>query len=161
MPAVEHRRHISDAIALWMALPEAQKHADLAWAAGLFDGEGCIGNMQSDPRYRQRVTLRVTMNSQPGIERLHRIFPFSPIKRIAARGVRHASLSWTCTHIGYVCYVLAVLHRHLTVKAGEAEVAMNYLGLADPTAEQSKKFAADLRSFKTKPGPWRRAAAGV
>lgn len=156
MPAREHRPHIRAAIKAWLSLAERRQADDIAWAAGLFDGEGSIGTQQSDPRYRQRVVLRLVMTSRDGVERFHRIFPFSPIKTAPARWHRLPCYVWSCTHIGYVGYVLLMLQSHLTVKRKEAWLAIGYLGIADQTAAQSRKFVELLRAGKSKPGPRRR-----
>jgi hypothetical protein len=158
MPKVEHRPHVRDGIARWMALPKEAQDADIAWAAGLFDGEGSIGTMQSDQRYRQRITLRVVMTSRFGIERMHRIFPYSPIRTAPARGVRLPVFIWSCTHIGYVTYVLLMLQRHLTVKRQEAELALQYLANLSPTAQDNAVIVTALRACKSKPGQQREAA---
>jgi hypothetical protein len=50
MPAVENRPHILAGIERWSALPEDEQRVRIAWAAGLFDGEGSIGENHSDKR---------------------------------------------------------------------------------------------------------------
>jgi hypothetical protein len=123
---------------------------DIAWAAGLFDGEGSIGENHFDDRYGCKIILRVAMTHEAAIQRIASIFPYGSVRPRSARGVRLPYFAWCIANQGLVGYALIKMRPHLTVKAAESDLSLQYLGLYDPTREQSATFSRALRSHKTK-----------
>lgn len=123
---------------------------DVAWAAGLFDGEGCIGENHYDSRYGYRVILRLSMTHRGGVERFASIFPYGNIRARPARGVRIPFFAWCAAHQGWVGLILLRMRPYLTVKLAEADLALAHLGTYGPTPEQGAAFSKALRSHKTK-----------
>lgn len=75
------------------------KHSEVAWAAGLFEGEGCIylaGDKRRDPPYLY-PGLQLTMNDRDVVERFHRIIGVGSICT-SRRSGRKDMWRWQCSN---------------------------------------------------------------
>lgn len=68
--------------------------ADWAWAAGLFEGEGCI-TRTTQPSYRPRLTLGMT--DQDVVRRFHGIVGCGGVYRQRQRADHKPMWKWECT----------------------------------------------------------------
>jgi len=103
----------------------------LPWAAGLFDGEGCIHLAKSKPSatnvtvYSIRMTVK--MVHKPTIDRLHCYFKVGKVHRVKP-GKNNARVLWQWLCCGKEAgAVLAQLAPFLFVKLPEAIVTLEYL----------------------------------
>ena len=101
---------------------------DLAWAAGIIDGEGCImvcyngSSSARDARYYQ-VRLVVTNTNAPLIRRLRMFFGGSIAKCKKAKASYRQKAQWSLT--GTLCVEgLRQVLPYLVSKAPEAELAI-------------------------------------
>jgi hypothetical protein len=112
--------------------------ASLAWAAGLFDGEGCI-SIHTNASGKQH-TLRMTMQMvhKPTIERLRDIIGSGSINK-APRSKRNRNFR-TAWCYSVVCQqavtALERLRPHLVTKATEADIALTFYDAKDSTDER-------------------------
>lgn len=107
--------------------------ANLAWAAGLIDGEGNISIQKCSYRNAAGVKtpcycliLRVKMTHRATIERLHSLFRRGTVSHCRRRSARHRdSFNWQVggadAHV-----VLAAILPFLFTKRGEANLAMEF-----------------------------------
>jgi hypothetical protein len=111
------------------------RREDLAWAAGVIDGEGCISLTRRSPQTSRQVNcnyrliLKVTMCHKPTIARLRKIFGCGTLhKQKAQQSYWTDSWVWFCnaTDAG-AC--LRLLREFLLTKAKEADVALQFLAL--------------------------------
>jgi hypothetical protein len=116
------------------SLPRSPTDIELAWSAGILDGEGCI-SIQAKPVRPPRVSvshslfLKVTMGHKPTIERLHSIFGVGSITIQDRRGPRlNDSWSWWTASRNAHAVLLAV-RPYLVTKAYEADIALEFLSL--------------------------------
>lgn len=109
---------------------------DVAWAAGIIDGEGCISIIRVPPTKKNgcrtvqyKMILKVTMGHRPTVERLLKIFGSGSRQDHVARTEKvNASYSWICQSV-QVKKVLDVVRKYLFTKAEEADVALEFLSL--------------------------------
>lgn len=111
---------------------------ELAWAAGVFDGEGCISigyvaptekNGLVNPSYR--LTIKVTMCHEETVRRVHQILQEGTVQRHQRKGERiNASWSWVAmSRKGY--RAILKLSPYLVTKAEEARIAIQFGELPD------------------------------
>lgn len=112
------------------------KKTDIAWAAGILDGEGCIAIIRYNPTPGTRCVeprfvlhVKVTMGHRPTIDRLAEIFGHGTVQTHVARSERvNASYSWVAqSRKGE--HVLTILRPYLLTKAAEADVALRFMEL--------------------------------
>ncbi len=102
------------------------KKTDLAWAAGLFDGEGCITLKRdyngSIPTYSLRL---VVVNTHlPALEELRLLFGLGSIRQSAPRSKKQkARWDWRVAS-RQAETVLRLLLPHLRIKREEAKIAV-------------------------------------
>jgi len=110
--------------------------AELAWAAGLVDGEGCItilhrlaGGSNGSKTDSFVLVLRVTMGHLETVRRLGGILGIGKVYDHAFRGARaNASFSYTVS-ARVAEKVIRKLRPYLVTKAKEAEVALEFMAL--------------------------------
>ena len=110
------------------------KDTDLAWAAGIIDGEGCI-YIKKTPSTQCRKTkndtytlgLRVVMGHEAAIRRLHELFQVGNCYKLQQRGYNDA-WSFMCS-ARKAEVVLELVRPYLFVKSEEADVAFEFLRL--------------------------------
>lgn len=123
------------------------KRADLIWAAGLFDGEGCISLSQRSPQrfngainYNYTVILKVTMCHRPTVERLHRMFGAGTIHRQRVQKSHYSRpWIWFCNRTNAE-FVLRQIRPWLFTKASEADLAMEFFAL--PLMEKGGRWGS-------------------
>jgi len=106
---------------------------ELAWAAGLFDGEGCITISRQRPgtgrreSLNYRLFLKVTMGHRPTIERLVAIFSVGSIHPWCDSSDRehNPAYSWWVASRQAVA-VIEQLRPYLVTKAIEADLALEW-----------------------------------
>lgn len=129
---------------------------DLAWAAGLIDGEGNFSIRRSrsatgKPEYG--LALRVAMTDDKTIERLWRMFPEGIMVRRAHRkkGRReHRDFSEVSWHASHAADVIRILSPYLFTKTEEADLALLYaetLGKKDQTEFRDSLYVR-MRNLK-------------
>lgn len=114
------------------------RQEQLAWAAGIFDGEGCIsiGYAKPQPKSRHhkpsyRLTVRVTMGHEPTVRRFAEIAGTSTVHDHGARTER-ANASWTWLAMARKGEAaLKLLQPYLLTKAAECEIALEFMALPD------------------------------
>ena len=109
---------------------------EVAWAAGLIDGEGCIfinkskyvaASRQVTPTFR--LVLKVTMGCRKTVERLRDIFGVGTVQNHVPRGERvNASYSWICQS-AQARTVFELIKPHAVTKAAELDVALRFASL--------------------------------
>lgn len=113
------------------------KKTDLAWVAGIIDGEGCIHisrNRASTHTHattlRHSLYLKVTMGHKPTVDRLHALFQLGSVQKATAarKKVWNAAFSWVCCGQS-AAEVLRQCLPYLLTKAKEAEVALAFVAL--------------------------------
>jgi hypothetical protein len=123
--------------------------AELAWAAGIMDGEGCI-TIQRNSRMRSvqhRLAVKITMTHRPTIDRLKEIFSAGSIAVGGADGMRKTYSLWiTQKPAGHV---LEALLPFLVTKADEAVLALKFLELprATPGTRLPSEWIADRERY--------------
>lgn len=121
---------------------------DVAWAAGIIDGEGSIGIYDT-------VTLRVSMGHAGAVAKLCEIFATGTLAVRTPRPPRKPYHCWTVRAHREVRRTLRLVLPFLVVKREEAELALAFIRSGSP------ELRDDLRSLcsalKCKPGH-RRAA---
>jgi hypothetical protein len=76
---------------------------DLAWLAGLFEGEGCIC-ITGSKRGRKSVVLSMNMTDQDVMERVNRMFPMpSGQLKVRQRFSPDKSRQWKTQYAWYAC----------------------------------------------------------
>lgn len=99
---------------------------DLAWAAGIIDGEGCIQIAKRSIRLGSGYTLSVTVNMthEATIQRLRDIFGFGSILHLETS---HKRKQWRWA-LGskQADIMLRMVRRYLVTKAKEADIALDF-----------------------------------
>jgi hypothetical protein len=116
-------------------LPRRASAVELAWVAGIIDGEGCISIQVKPATKPGRVSpshslfLKVTMGDQPTIERLRDILGVGSVHRQNVRGdrVNEAWAWWTASRKAHA--VLVAIRPYLVTKAHEADLGLEFLSL--------------------------------
>lgn len=134
---------------------------DLAWAAGLIDGEGCIGIYpfkSGTSRYgaHYQLALYVRMTHEQTINRLLDMFQVGSVHHATARALRHKDTwAWTC-YSEHALFVLKLIQPYLVTKAKEAQVGIEfkseptYSGYALPLDVQEHRKALAERMYQLK-----------
>lgn len=109
----------------------------LAWVAGLIDGEGCITITRCFPKRKDlttlavyRLMLKVSMGDRKAIYRLRRIFGFGNVKWYPPRKGKRVNghYCWTIeTH--KALSVIEAIRPYLVTKREEAKVAVAFMRL--------------------------------
>lgn len=101
--------------------------AEMGWAAGIIDGEGCIYIRRYGARYYS-LGLKVTMGHEPTIRRLRELFGVGSVVIVRSKKGHNDAWSWVCT-TRQAERVLTVLRPLLFTKADEVDLAMEFLRL--------------------------------
>lgn len=110
----------------------------VAWAAGLFDGEGCISIGYIRPSRRKdivnpsyRLTVKVTMGCQQTVRCFGEVVRAGSFQNHASKKARvNSSYSWVAMS-RKAEMVLKLLRPHLVTKAREADVGLRFMALPD------------------------------
>lgn len=114
------------------------KKIDLAWAAGLIDGEGCICILKRPPQATARgkshnyyILVKVSMGDSKAIKRLYEIFKLGSLHmNIKQKGNKFWNKYhvWTCVQRDCQI-VLNMIKPYAITKKREIKVGLNYLSL--------------------------------
>lgn len=118
------------------------RQVELAWAAGILDGEGCIHfsvfQPPNRPSAKYRVIVTIQMVHLPTLEKIQEMLggTVRPIDRKANKGNRRDIWRWTvtCREAGEV---LTLLLPYLVTKQPEAQIALEYF--ANPRTKPSRR----------------------
>lgn len=106
----------------------------LAWAAGLVDGEGCITIAYHPPCAKHGtinpqhiLILKVAMGHQPTLERLRSIFNVGTVHKVPTK--KH-NPAWSWLVQSTRAYeIIKLLRPYLVTKAAEADIALKFMEL--------------------------------
>lgn len=107
---------------------------ELAWAAGLLDGEGCISLTLRQPRGKSVnpsyiLILKVTMCDKATVERMYSIFKVGTLQNQSKQKAHYSvSYTWFC-NAEAASLVIPQVRPWLFTKAKEADLAMEFLSL--------------------------------
>ena len=112
------------------------KNTDLAWLAGILDGEGCFYINRQRPHERNdlqtdsfRLFIKVTMGHLPTIERIQSIVKLGTIQNHAARSKTvNASYSWLVS-AREAGRVITLVKPYLLTKLSEVTIAETFLAI--------------------------------
>lgn len=115
------------------------KQTDLAWCAGLFDGEGCISISRVKPTAKNklvnssyRLVAKVTMGDRKAIRRFFAVVGHGSVqKHVEGNAKVNGSTSWVAA-ARKAEIVLKKLYPFLTTKLKEADIALEFMALPDP-----------------------------
>lgn len=105
------------------------KSSDLAWAAGLFDGEGCIVIRKPAGQNRKAYVVQLTLANvhRPALERFIQISGVGYLRaRTFLRGEKWRKVWVWQTAAAKAEQVLKKLRPFLTIKAEEADLALEF-----------------------------------
>lgn len=110
----------------------------IAWAAGLFDGEGCISIGYVRPSRRNdivnpsyRLTIKVTMGCEASVKAFGAIVEDGTFQTHVTETERaNSSYSWVAMS-RKAENILIKLRPYLLTKASEADVALEFMALPD------------------------------
>lgn len=96
--------------------------SEIAWAAGLFEGEGCFAVCTSQKGYKQRVA-QLAMTDKDVVERFHVILGVGSVckYRPSHNGIK-ALYVWKTGSAETVQHVVAVLWNHLGQRRKEQAI---------------------------------------
>jgi len=113
---------------------------DIAWAAGLIDGEGCISIRKSKPNieygeknYVYNATLTVGMTHLPTVEKLNTIFPGYMQCCIRENENWKTQIRWYAKNIELLG-ILQTLLPYLICKKDDAKTTIEFLMLPKATS---------------------------
>lgn len=98
---------------------------DLAYFAGLFDGEGCISMTAPDNRIA-RLSVKMTICHSPALIRLQSWFGGN-ISKPQIRGTNKTIFTWTLGSFQEQLHFLDCIAEHLDEKQPQANLAIEYL----------------------------------
>ena len=110
------------------------RQTDLAWAAGIVDGEGCILLYRAKTRTGDAWVLRLTVinTSQPMLQRLQEIFQLGSVRQRRRTNPRH-KVQWTWEIAARKAEAaLILLLPYLVTKRREAELGLTSRRLIRP-----------------------------
>lgn len=101
---------------------------DLAWAAGFFDGEGCISiptRVRSRNRHGYTLSLYVGQVDPSPLRRFQSLFGGTVVTKKSGPFARRTMFMWRIT--GSTAFAaLRQLHPYLTVKRSQADLALEF-----------------------------------
>jgi hypothetical protein len=119
----------------------AWKDTEVAWLAGLFDGEGCVWSRW--PK-RANVIVEIKMTHRPTLERVNEIFPGRLVLGNLSRGAlgKRDQWRWSLDTNGARDFLTLVLP-YLVTKREEARIALELC--RQPERRWRDNFAAALK----------------
>lgn len=128
-------------------LPGSLDSHDLAWAAGIFDGEGSVGAYTWGESKNLRVSIQVGNTCLLMISKFHDMFGGYVATTKKARKNGQPYYTWRCRS-GYQEFFLRSVLPYLVTKREQAEVALTFLGTKDRSVHAN--CAEQLRFLKKK-----------
>lgn len=124
---------------------------ELAWAAGLFDGEGCIWTRW--PRRNNLVSMEMRMTCVGTMHRWHKMFGGRLVKAQLSGPSKKAQLKWTA-ETNLSVSVLRLLLPYLETKKASAIIALRLAGtqgknrrVTEATRRKRDRLAGALRAL--------------
>jgi len=134
----------------WDAIQENRPaQEELAWAAGIIDGEGCILAEGMGAHQRPRITLTVSNQDAAMVQRLHALFG----GWLGARDRRGHCVRWG-TSGPRAGRALQMVLPYLVTKAWEAVLAIDYAA----TSHKGKPLSKRIIAYRQEIGDQLRAA---
>lgn len=116
---------------------------DIAWAAGFFDGEGCVSIAKSarkgQPLPYYRAELIVANTSREPLDRFEILFGGRVVVVRPAKHNRKLTYGWKTTGTAHTAQVLRELLPWLTVKRGQALLVLEFASFFGTIKVQQKK----------------------
>ena len=117
-----------------------------AWAAGFFDGEGCVGVYHNQGRYV--LSVSVSQGRREPLEILLAMFGGSIQRDYRPGGYNgKGTYSWRISG-NKAAKALKAMLPFLVVKLAQAEVALEFFEI-NPTFEVAKEYSAHLKEMKS------------
>ena len=134
----------------------------IAYAAGLFDGEGCVTitrqhNQRHGPSGGFHLQLRLNMTHELGVRRFREIVGVGTLNyHVPHDDVSLPTWMWFASRRDSAEMVLRLFREHLVVKAREADIALRFLQVT--SIPERHRLFLECRRYKTKGLSRRRAA---
>lgn len=131
---------------------------EIAWAAGIIEGEGCIMFKVSPQSIGRRTTrIRVTMCDEDIVRRLYNVFRIGRFRGPLARSYSGKSVKdlwlWEVNTQSHVKEVLDLILPWLGLRRAEkAREVLDFIATATPWPEY--KTASAYRGWVTRRGKW-------
>jgi hypothetical protein len=124
---------------------------DLAWAAGFFDGEGCIHIGKSIQRQYEnyQLVISVTQAEREPLDKLQELFGGFIKSYQATRYTRKYHLHWGLSSIKATNALRAMLP-YLTVKREQAELALKFQDIKNEPKPRDRATGRMLTFDKTR-----------
>lgn len=126
---------------------------DLAWAAGIFDGEGCFTIRRNKPTPTSKhvsvihtAVSVVGMTHRPTIERLHHLFEVGNVTVELPRKKNHKPQWKWYVNGPQACWVAAAMYPWLITKKEEARTLIRMLDLGAARLGQGRTRPALVRA---------------
>lgn len=116
---------------------------EAAWAAGLFDGEGCIMISSNNHRW-YRLTVKIGMCHKPALEKLNRLWPGRFRRKLPTHYSKKVAWYWILESKNAAQF-LKVICPYSVVKRDEIELALQFHNRPRPAA--CKKHTQDTLEF--------------
>ena len=131
------------------------RRIDVAWASGLFEGEGCISIVVKPERHKTRVQLKVCMTDQDTMERLAGVFPGGKMNTFPSH-LKYGNKpvwTWTLSKRNLILSVLAdllpFLGKRRTAKAIEAIAILHEKNQAERFCKRGHEKALHTKVYNT------------
>lgn len=109
---------------------------EIAWAAGVVDGEGCLHITNTAPAKSARTLtrqynlhLRIAMCHRPTLDRLQAIFGSGSVHEVTRSNAQH-SQAWVLSLTSWKALdAIQMMRPYLVTKADEADIAISFMQL--------------------------------
>ena len=120
------------------------KETEIAWLAGLFDGEGCVWSRW--PK-RANVLTEIKMTHKKTVERVNELFPGRMVSGNLSRGAfgKKDQWRWSLDTLGTKKFLTLILP-YLVTKKEEAKIVL--LLCEQPSREARDVLAARLKASR-------------
>lgn len=121
--------------------------AEIAWAAGLFEGEGCISFGSSNPDYRL-PKMQITMSDRDVLLRFERIVAAGSVSEKPFQRAEHHKRQWSWRAHGRVAHAVYLMLRPwlCSRRQGRGDEVFTYLSDKGPGGHPLTRIAPDGQS---------------
>lgn len=131
------------------------RRTKLAWAAGLFDGEGCICIYQSGKAFGQSKTARfhlsvaIAMSSKKTVEKFQKIVRVGTVgpKNVGNKPKHYKPIHQWIVTAKQAEFVLNQIYPYMVTKKPEAKIAFKYLKIPKASTHP-KPNSNNIRIYK-------------
>lgn len=129
------------------------RREQLAWAAGLFDGEGSIGLQYEGSRSEKslRLRMRLMMTDAEAVERFRAIVSAGTLTVQQRTDGRKTSHCWFLQEREALLRVLVALSPYLVVKRWEALMGVAFLKNRELSNKHRRALFEEMKSKKIRP----------